>query len=168
MSFLNQIKKVAAIRAGKPIVEEVAPENKLQLLMQEPKQKSAIATNGVAGGCSGCGQGAPAPTTPTINPTFLGNLKDLTGSLRDMAAYITGEKTTEEEFEKRKSACESCPAKDSAGRLLFREFRTTWFSCGALRTENTLRDSSKDGCGCVLNVKWASKPQKCPLKEPRW
>lgn len=175
MSFADEIKKTAALKVGKlPLQAEGTDRIKLLMKPEPPTHPAADAPPPSGSGCGGCSGQAPAPGTPpppqdvTINPTFLMGLKDLTGALADMAAYVTGEKTTEEEFAKRKSACESCPAKDSAGRLLFREFRTTWFSCGALRTQNMLRDSKKEGCGCVLNIKWASKPQTCPLQEPRW
>lgn len=175
MSFMDEIKKVAALKVGKPMIQSAPPGSIQNLMRVTPPVVADVAAVKAPGGCGGCGAHTPPGVQPeakstnvSIEPTFLMNLKDLTGSLRDMAAYVVGESTSEEEFAKRKSACETCPAKDSSGRPLYREFRTTWFSCGALRHQDPLRDSSKDGCGCVLNIKWASKPQTCPLKEPRW
>lgn len=94
-------------------------------------------------------------------PKILEQLKDLSGSLSDIGKFIIGQRSTQDEFIKRKNICQQCTAVDSRGIRLFRKINENYYSCGALRIEKVLRNSNEDGCGCVLNIKWAGQNQKC-------
>lgn len=89
-------------------------------------------------------------------------------SLFDVARSLYGKSVDKELYESRKLACESCPAVDSYDKMkLFRKVGDH-FSCGRPFWKKPLRDRSIDGCGCILDIKWAGENQSCPLKEPRW
>jgi hypothetical protein len=90
-------------------------------------------------------------------------------SVLDVARSLYGEQVCQEEYGKRKAACEQCQAKDANGERLFRPGKKPgWYSCGVPWYRKPMRDPAADGCGCWLHVKWAGKNQKCPLSNPRW
>lgn len=65
----------------------------------------------------------------------------------------------------RRRACEECPGRDVHGQPLYRlsgGLRT----CGAPLWQMPERDPSRDGCGCLLNVKWRYSGVECP--QGRW
>jgi hypothetical protein len=89
-------------------------------------------------------------------------------SLFDVARSLYGKSVDKELYESRKLACESCPGVDSYDKLkLFRKVGNH-FSCGRPFWKKPLRDRSIDGCGCILDIKWAGENQSCPLKNPKW
>jgi hypothetical protein len=88
-------------------------------------------------------------------------LKDLSGSIKDVARFVTEPRTHQANYDKRKQICQQCSAVDSHGVRLFRKINENYYSCGVLRSGNILRDSQKDGCGCILNIKWSGGSQKC-------
>lgn len=85
------------------------------------------------------------------------------GLAQFVGEMAVGIKATEEEHDKRKSACESCQAIDSTGLNMYREHKEGSHSCGEPRIDHILRDDSVDGCGCWLELKWWGKNEKCPL-----
>jgi hypothetical protein len=94
-------------------------------------------------------------------PKIWGQLKDLSGSIKDIAHFVTEPRVAQTNYDKRKQTCQQCSTVDSHGTRLFRKLNENYYSCGALRSENILRDSQKDGCGCILNMKWIGKSQTC-------
>jgi nicotinamide riboside kinase len=89
-------------------------------------------------------------------------IKDLSGSLRDIARYVVDDKASPQEYERRRQICQSCQQVNTEGERMFRQVTGGYYSCGVLRFDNILRDSKRDGCGCILNIKWAGQTQKCP------
>jgi hypothetical protein len=90
------------------------------------------------------------------------NIKDLGGSLKDIVKFVVEEKADQQEWERRKQICMSCQYKNSNGERLIRSIQGGYYSCGLFRLREILRDSKAEGCGCILNIKWAGKNQKCP------
>jgi hypothetical protein len=94
-------------------------------------------------------------------PKVWEQLKDLSGSIKDIARFVTEPRVAQTDYDKRKQTCQQCSTVDSHGTRLFRKLNENYYSCGAFRSENVLRDSQKDGCGCILNIKWVGRSQKC-------
>jgi hypothetical protein len=94
-------------------------------------------------------------------PRIWDELKDLSGSVSDIAKFIMEPRADHAEYLKRKNVCMKCIAADSSGFRLFRKLNENYYTCGDLRTQKVLRDSKVDGCGCILNIKWAGSSQKC-------
>lgn len=89
-------------------------------------------------------------------------------SVVDVAASLYGKSVAQDVIDSRRSACESCPAVDSYDKLKLYRSIGKYHSCGRPFWKKPLRDRSVDGCGCILEIKWAGENQSCPLKEPRW
>lgn len=94
-------------------------------------------------------------------PEIWKQLKDLNGSISDVIKFISEPRVDDLKYLERKGICMKCSAADHIGARLFRKINDKYYTCGALRTENILRDSKIDGCGCILNIKWVGKSQKC-------
>jgi hypothetical protein len=94
-------------------------------------------------------------------PKIWDQIKDLSGSLNDIVKFVAETKTSPVNYLKRKKICRECTAIDSKGIRLFRKLNEKYYTCGEIRTQNILRNSEKEGCGCILNLKWAGNSQKC-------
>jgi hypothetical protein len=94
-------------------------------------------------------------------PKIWEQIKDLSGSLNDIVKFVAETKTPPVDYLKRKKICRKCIIVDSKGERLFRKLSENYYTCGEIRTQNPLRDSGKEGCGCILNLKWAGNSQKC-------
>lgn len=118
------------------------------------QEKAAAAVVKPTGGCVGACQ----------ERTLLQKLVFLGEAAVDLAKYVVGERAEEELVYRRQSLCMLCTDVDSEGRRLFR----TWSgegkanTCGVFRPKKLLRDPAVDGCGCLLQLKWKGKDQKCP------
>ncbi len=69
-------------------------------------------------------------------------IKDLSGSIKDLAKYITESRADDIVYLKRRRICKACSAVDTKGERLFRKLNENYYCCGALRTENIFRDSN--------------------------
>jgi hypothetical protein len=112
----------------------------------------------------------PEPAAAEVNPPkkctsceerpILDALKAYGTGFMTVAKFLVGPKVDAAVYESRKAACQGCP--------LLKEMATGIFSCGDFFLRKPARDQATEGCGCLLNAKWAGKSQKCPLAEPRW
>jgi hypothetical protein len=103
---------------------------------------------------------APKKCTSCEERPILDALKAYGTGFMTVAKFIVGPKADAAVYESRKAACKGCP--------LLKEMATGIFSCGDFFLRTPVRDPATEGCGCLLNAKWAGKSQKCPLAEPRW
>lgn len=109
--------------------------------------------------CGGCG--GVVDQALDFGITLIGLADVLKGvALRDQVP--------DEEVQRRRSICESCPNINSAGEKLYRVLEDGRAVCGVPRGHDLFRVSSRDGCGCWLDLKWKLRNQKCPLNPPRW
>jgi hypothetical protein len=88
-------------------------------------------------------------------------IKDLGGTIVDLLKFVMEPRSNDVDYLKRQEICQKCQAVDSKGERLFRNLNEKYFTCGEFRSDNILRDSHKDGCGCILNMKWLGRNQTC-------
>lgn len=65
----------------------------------------------------------------------------------------------------RRQSCEKCLLRDSEGQRLYRK-SGVWRTCGVVFWKKPDRDDKRDGCGCLLQLKWRGAGQQC--QAGRW
>ncbi len=70
---------------------------------------------------------------------------------------------------KRIQSCTECKIIGSDGKPLYRDSSVVGMTCGyfsIVEAAKGTRDEKKDGCGCILSIKWDLLDAKCP--HGRW
>ena len=105
--------------------------------------------------------------TPSGKPCGCGKVQNLVNTGADLAkaaiATITGTYVSEECSLQRKKICSACWEKDSKGDRLYRANKDGRVSCGVPFEDDILREPTKEGCGCYLELKWKVKGMQCPF-----
>lgn len=110
--------------------------------------------------CAGCGNQQGGGIFATVQA--------MVNAAVSATKAIAGKKAEQEEFERRKAICQECDLKDGDGERLYRNvspmrpFGATPH-CGAPFVQMPVRDETVDGCGCMLEAKWAAAKEHCPV-----
>lgn len=104
---------------------------------------------------------------PICNSLIWAHIANLGGSFAELVRFTTEKKVSADEWERRKQICMSCQEQDTKAERLLRPLNDKYYTCGRFRANpiGLLRDSVADGCGCILNLKWAGKSQECVRKK---
>jgi len=89
-------------------------------------------------------------------------LADAAKSAGQLVKSLSSGSASAEVLEQRQKICEVCDKTDGGGKKLFRVIKGRFY-CGQPRTQKVLRESTQDGCGCPLAIKWAYAASRCPV-----
>jgi hypothetical protein len=83
-------------------------------------------------------------------------------SLVTIIVHNLGPECNESEIIERKNICDKCQLKDLKGDRLFRTDNKSTILCGVFFLNKKIRDPKKEGCGCLLSIKWKKRWGHCP------